>query len=70
MREISYNNAELRPIVEALDNLFLAGKSKDLATLIGYAAHRIEDMDSRLAEQIADGIAKDALAITRIGGGV
>jgi len=68
-REKTYNNAQLKAILFLLDSLFLEGKRTDLATIIGYAAHRIEDMDSRLAEQIASGIAEEALAIATIPGG-
>ena len=68
-REKTYSDAQLKVIVCLLDALFLEGKRTDLATVISYAAHRIEDMDSRLAEQIASGIAEEALAISVIPGG-
>ena len=64
-----YNDQQMKNITIILDDMFLFGKRKDLATIIEYCAHRIQDMDGKLSQQIAIDIEEKARAIIDLPGG-
>ena len=72
-RKATYIDADLKPIVDTLDQLWLSGRRKDIATIITYAAHRLADsFDERnntLGKQLADFIADEAVALSEVQGG-